>query len=151
MRFLSRLFVALTLVMLYACGGGGGGGSAPAPAPAPTPTIEDYIATVVVDIPGTAAVTGTATATRTASSTSTATRTASATATRTANSTATQTVGTSTATEFVQVVEQYDVVNEEEVEVSQVGEEEYTTTVTQVPAVAASTGTATVAATREVN
>ena len=43
----------------------------------------------------------------------------------------------------------YDVV--EEVEVSEVTEEEYTTTVTQSPAVAASTGTATAIRTREVN
>ena len=42
-------------------------------------------------------------------------------------------------------------VNEDEVEVTTVGEEEFTTTVTQVPAVAASTGTATAIATREAN
>ena len=38
MRFLPRLFVALSLVILYSCGGGGGGSSAPAPAPTPVPT-----------------------------------------------------------------------------------------------------------------
>ena len=37
MRFLSRLFVALSLVILYSCGGGGSSAPAPAPSPAPTP------------------------------------------------------------------------------------------------------------------
>jgi hypothetical protein len=87
--------------------GSGGGAITPTPTPTPTPTIEDYVADIVIDVPGVAATrTNGATATRVTGATSTrltgatatrltgtATRTTGATATRTTGATATRTTG----------------------------------------------------------